>query len=202
MSYIRRQQEHAPVSLYISFPFSCHCQKQSFGNRLLTASCHEDNSDTGGIILTAPLLFLITEVGSFCLFWSRPAVKGTLLPKTGQAVKLMGPFGTWQFLFIVSLLPQNPCGPCLCVTLVKICCSSMWFCHLLHRCQIRSNRKRAEWLFLLRQFSYLLLLLSANSPHNIYLPAILQRSSKSGWDSSRADSAEPSCAVYLGKPHA
>lgn len=43
----------------------------------------------------------------------------------------------------------------------------MWFCHVLHRCQTRSSRKRADWLLLPGQFSYLLLLLSAwqHIPH-------------------------------------
>lgn len=172
MSHLRRQEERAPVSLYVSFPFSCHCQKWSFGNRLLTASCHEDNSDTVGIILTAPLLFPTTEVGSFHWFWSRRAAKGTLLPKPGQAVKLMGSFGTWKFLFILSFLPKNQRGPCLCVTLVKTCCSNMCFCHQMST----KVKQKKSWLLLPMQFSSLFLLLLAWQ--HTYLPPMVPRSSK------------------------
>lgn len=65
-----------------------------------------------------------------------------LLPKAGQAVKLMGSFGTWKLLSTLFWLPRNQRGPCLHVTLIKICCSGMWFCHGLHLCQMRSNSQR------------------------------------------------------------
>lgn len=164
---------HSSFPLH-KFSLFLSLSETKFWKQTVTASCHEDKSYRRGIILTTPLHFLITEVGTFHLFWSRPEVKGTLPPKPGQAVKLMGSSGTGTFLFILSLLSKNQCGLCFCVTLVKICCSSMWFCHLLHRCQMRSNRKRADWLLLPMQFSYLLLLCQY-----IYLPPpMLHRSSK------------------------
>lgn len=55
----------------------------------------------------------------------------------------MGSFGTWKFLFILSLLPKNQCGPC--VTLVKICL----FKHVVLSCLAQMSnevKQKKSWL--------------------------------------------------------
>lgn len=55
----------------------------------------------------------------------------------------MGSFGTWKFLFVLSLLPKNQCGPC--VTLVKICL----FKHVVLSCLAQMSnevKQKKSWL--------------------------------------------------------